>query len=151
MEDPGSLGTWTLCPKFQGLKNFHRSQFIVSVSCFKLCNVSVKKWDLIQCWDKIQKRETIIINANSAESITTEGLFSSNWPEKCLETENYCVYFSTGISSITIKLQGLSWSLDLNQPSFKFHTVPFLPSNSHVNVTRGRQCKSKLHLIFQNK
>lgn len=113
VEYPGSLGTWTLlCPKFQGLKNFHRSQFIVSVSCFKLCNVSVKKWDLIQCWDKIQKRETIIINANSAESIRTEGLFSSNWPEKCLETEDYCVYLSTGISSITIKATGtfmVSW------------------------------------------
>ena len=50
-----------------------------------------------------------------------------------------------------LKLQGLSWSLDLNQPLFKFHTVPFLPSNSHVNVTRGRQCKSKRRLIFQNK
>ena len=50
-----------------------------------------------------------------------------------------------------LKLQGLSWSLDLNQPLFKFHTVPFLPPNSHVNVTRGRQCKSKLQLIFQNK
>ena len=46
-----------------------------------------------------------------------------------------------------LKLQGLSWSLDLNQPLFKFHTVPFLSSNFHVNVTRGRQCKLKLHLI----
>ena len=29
VEDPGSLGTWTLlCPKLQGLKNFQCGEFI---------------------------------------------------------------------------------------------------------------------------
>lgn len=38
---------------------------LLEMSFFKLCNVSVKKCEVIDCQDKIQKSETIIINASN--------------------------------------------------------------------------------------
>ena len=62
VEDPGSLGTFAQSSKASKISS---AVSLLEMSYFKLCNVSVKKRELIDCQDKIQKRETIIINASN--------------------------------------------------------------------------------------